>query len=374
MKLLGKDVFRPELLIPSNNQLFGQVFLSRAANPAFRQTLNREKLQDNDAFSELKRFVRLGIDWMTVMYAKHTEEERAQDRESRRLESKSPRALLDLARQQIEALPEEVSPGMRKEALQAIELATAAIEEEHEERIGELQMLRVLASTGTMIVVFDHQLLGILRGLRESHELLGLLAKQLPQKARRQFEEILDALNGWIDDVDNQAKLLGLLLGRKARQRKQRLAVRPVVERIKSAFGKYTEDAGITLKNEVPHPLRTPPMFECELSAILINLITNSLKAVKFETNREIAVTGAHDGPSVTIRVTDTGVGADPTKWEEFFKPFVSESVPDPMLGTGTGLGLKIVKDFVDVYGGEARFVSPPAPWRTCLEITIPEP
>ena len=73
------------------------------------------------------------------------------------------------------------------------------------------------------------------------------------------------------------------------------------------------------------------------------------------------------------MRLSDTGVGADPEKWEEFFLPFKSTSTPDPMLGHGTGLGLKIVRDIAAVYGGTARFVPPEPPWKTTIEVTFPE-
>lgn len=372
LRSLSKGAFRPVLLVPSNNQLFGQIFLSRSTNPELRQTLNRERLQENEAFQDLRDFVRVGLSWLTVMYARHTEEERAREREARRAETFSPRALLDRAREQIAALPSDVSPEHRQEALQAIELASRTIEEEEEEKIGELQMLRVLASTGTMIVVFDHQLLGILQGLRESHENLGAFVPKLPKQDQIRFERILEDLCGWIEDAEHQAKLLGLLLGSEARKRKHRIAVRPVVEAFRKAFAKYSRDLGIEIRNDVPPTIRTPPMFECELSAILVNLFTNALKAVKLRRPRKIKVgAGRRDG-SIEFHVMDTGTGANPKRWVDFFKPFVSESTPDPVLGAGTGLGLKIVKDFVNVYGGEARFTKPKRPWRTRIEVRLP--
>lgn len=371
VKILGKDVFRPGLVIPGNNQLFGQVFLSRSTNPQFHQTLNRERLQENDAFRELRSFVRLGVDWMTIMYARHTEEERAKGRAERRSVSRSPKTLIARAREQIESL--DMTSEQRKEALQALDLADQAIEEEREEQIGELQMLRVLASTGTMIFVFDHELLGVLQGLRETHRDLGSFLRHISGQERRQFHSVLEGLKGWIEDAEHQATLLGLLLGDSARRRRRRLAVRSVAGALLSAFGKYAEDLQIEMTNQVPATLRTPPMFECELSAILVNLITNALKAVKPQPLRKIEISGHHNAESVSIRVSDTGIGADPTKWSEYFKPFVSESVPDPVLGVGTGLGLKIVKDFVEVYGGDTRFVEPEEPWRTSVEVRIPE-
>ena len=114
-------------------------------------------------------------------------------------------------------------------------------------------------------------------------------------------------------------------------------------------------------------------MFECELSAILVNLLTNAMKAVKGASVRKINV-GADQGKGrIRLYVQDTGIGADKAKWTDYFAPFYGESEPDPVLGTGTGLGLKIVSDFVDVYGGVAAFRDPEEPWKTCVTVEIPE-
>ena len=104
----------------------------------------------------------------------------------------------------------------------------------------------------------------------------------------------------------------------------------------------------------------------------MLNLLTNALKAVKREQVRKIAVFAKQGDRQLEVTFCDTGVGIDPTMREEVFKPFVTTSEPDPILGVGTGLGLKIVRDLLDVYGGTARFVDAKEPWRTCVEITLP--
>jgi signal transduction histidine kinase/anti-sigma regulatory factor (Ser/Thr protein kinase) len=368
LKRLAKTA-RPMLALPGNNQVFGSVFLSRFTNANLHQTANRERLLENEAFRELHGFVRLGIDWLTVLYAR----EAAVERESLREERKSPIHFLSQAEAKIEEAAEDIAPERRAQIIQAIHLAKASLQEEEKDQISELSMLRVLASTGTMIVVFDHQLMGVLEGLRESHRNLQAFLRKMAASDRDRFQTVLNRLLGWIEDAGHQGELLGLLLGRRARLRRRRLAIRPIAGSVAAAFANYMRDTGIEFRNEVPPELRTPPMFECELSAILINLMTNSLKAVREQPRRALAIEGSKSDHQVSVRFMDTGVGAEPSKWEEYFKPFVGESEPDPLLGSGTGLGLKIVKDFVDVYGGTARFVTPEKTWKTCIEVTLPE-
>jgi len=131
-------------------------------------------------------------------------------------------------------------------------------------------------------------------------------------------------------------------------------------------------DYGIEFSNEVPANLRTPPIFEAELYAVLLHIFTNALKAVRSTTSREIAVKANRDDDGVRIFMLDTGRGIEKERREKVFKPFETDSTPDPILGIGTGLGLKIVRDILETYGGTARFIDVEAPWHTCIEVTLP--
>jgi signal transduction histidine kinase len=357
---------RPMLSLPGNNQLFGRVYLSRLTNPQLRQTADREGLIDTEGLKELRAFVRLGIDWMTVIYHRDLA---AKSRKDRGL----PRAVdaLSHARATIERASDDLSDEQRAEIIQAIDIAVQAARSEEDQLISELSMLRVLASTGTMIVVFQHQLSGTLLGLNEAHDELEDLLKRVAKDRRAELREMLDKLRHWIASAETQAELLGLLASRAAHERRFPIAVSPVVDRINAAFKSYAEDNGIEIRNEVPNSLRTPPMFEAELTAILVNLLTNALKAVRDQTVRRIAVRGARDGGFV-LSVLDTGSGLRRKDSEEYFKPFVGDAEPDLILGHGTGLGLKIVKDFVTTYGGEVHFVDAKQPWHTAIEIRMP--
>lgn len=359
---------RPMLLLPGNNQLFGSVYLSRRTNPQLRQTVNRERFIEDSAFRDLRAFVRLGIDWMTVQYAARAAA--AKTRERSRTE-----ALLESARAKFAAVvaDSKLSEEGRIEVVQAFDLAMHAVEAREGELISELSMLRVLASTGTMIAVFEHQLMASMSGLEELAKRVRGLVRGIPREKREELEQEAVRLNGWVQDLQHQADMIGLLLAKDARARRKRVPIRDAVQSVADSFGSFMLTNAIKFENSVPAALKTPSIYPAELTAVLLNLITNALKAVRHTEQRSLRVDAERRDGSVVLSVCDTGVGADPESWEEFFLPFNSTSTPDPLLGHGTGLGLKIVRDIAQVYGGSARFVAPVSPWRTTLEVSIPE-
>ena len=308
---------------------------------------------------------------MTVLHARKTAEKARAREEAEPMEK--PVKLMDRAIKQLEMAKTPIGKKERTQVVQILKLAREMSEKEKEEHIGELSMLRVLASTGTMIVVFDHQLMGILNGLRQSHENLRSFLEKVEPDERSTFGHVVDKLKGWISDAEHQGQLLGLLMGTDSRSRRQRWAIRPEVETMKGAFKNYMDEMGIEFINDVATDVRTPPMFECELLAILMNLMTNALKAVGEQATKRIRVSARRTKDEVKVLFFDTGVGTTREKRDDYFKPFVSDTEPHPILGHGTGLGLKIVKDLADIYGGQAQFIDVKKPWSTCVEIALPE-
>ena len=164
LRVQAKGIGRPMLLLPGNMQLFGAMSLSRLTNPDIHLNISRERLVENEAFAELKKFVRLGIDWMTIQYARIT----AKDREQRaggKAPVVSTSESLASVRELISRASDQLEPATQAQVLQAIDLAETAVRTQEEERIGELSMLRVLASAGTMVLIFDHTLRALIGGL-----------------------------------------------------------------------------------------------------------------------------------------------------------------------------------------------------------------
>ena len=135
---------RPMLLLPGNMQLFGAVAISRDRNPALAVSISRDRLVQNEGFEELRRFVRNGIDWMTVCYAR----ELVKSPRIRPVPSPGPRLAIDALRSTRDLIRRTTD--VTTDVKQAIEVSLGEVDtlltQERAAHISELSMLRVLAS------------------------------------------------------------------------------------------------------------------------------------------------------------------------------------------------------------------------------------
>ena len=88
----------------------------------------------------------------------------------------------------------------------------------------------------------------------------------------------------------------------------------------------------------------------------MLNLFSN---AVKFtHEDGRVAVSAQSENDSVTIKITDTGIGIDAERLPYLTDPFV-KAHNDPYLSDqGTGLGLTITKSLIDLHDGTMDIVS----------------
>ena len=361
---------RPMLMLPGNMQLFGAVSLSRDRNPGVTVNISRERLVENDTYDQLKRFVRGGIDWMTVCYAR----ERERAREPQRTDAKEQQTSAETVRSAREIIEGEagIPENVRQVVVTALDGAETLLAHEAKEHVSELSMLRVLGSAGTTVTVFDHTLRAMAGQLDGIVARLESSADHVPPEHLDAFRQNLDDLRSWSSMATGQGSLVGLLVGPEARTRRRSLALRPLVEALKRGFGGYLSRFGISLENDVPPAVRTPPLHEAEVYAVLLNLVTNSFKAVREGTERRVRVDATTSPDKFTLEVSDTGVGVPPQNREYVFEPFFTTSHPDPVLGVGTGLGLKIVRDLARAWGGDVEFIDARDPWRTTIELVVP--
>ena len=94
------------------------------------------------------------------------------------------------------------------------------------------------------------------------------------------------------------------------------------------------------------------------LSTVLTNLITNAIKFTP--QNGEISIEATKANEIVTISVADTGIGIPPENLKKLFNVKDSFTTRGTNNEKGTGLGLLVCKDFVEIHGGEITAESQP--------------
>nr|WP_262896847.1 ATP-binding protein [Fulvivirga sediminis] len=87
---------------------------------------------------------------------------------------------------------------------------------------------------------------------------------------------------------------------------------------------------------------------------ILINLLSNAIKYS--EANTEITITLKEDPNLLSIKVKDQGIGIPEGEQKHMFERFFRAKNATNI--QGTGLGLNIVKKYVDMLEGEITFTS----------------
>ncbi|WP_328424625.1 SpoIIE family protein phosphatase [Micromonospora sp. NBC_00389] len=125
--------------------------------------------------------------------------------------------------------------------------------------------------------------------------------------------------------------------------------------RLASTFRSATDRAGLRLVVDCP-PLPAPIFVDRDMwEKVVLNLVSN---AVKFTFDGEIRVRVSASGGAARLEVTDTGVGIVPAELPHVFERFHRVSGVRARTHEGTGIGLALVRELVEMHGGEVGVTS----------------
>ena len=138
-----------------------------------------------------------------------------------------------------------------------------------------------------------------------------------------------------------------------------------------NSFEPYSNKKGVQLKLVLKSPSIEMDFDRNKIQRILMNLLSN---AYKFNTdNGSITVTVDRitdtNGEKIRIQVADTGIGISEKNKELIFERFYQETHTSDYIGSG--IGLHIVKEYVNMLGGEIE-VTNNTPQGTIFIITLP--
>jgi signal transduction histidine kinase len=362
---LDIDVSRRDLLVPANNRnFFGHVELSTDTNPLFEETSSREGLLENEAYAELKQFVRDAVEWAAKRVA--AARNRKQDAGQRDFipEPRRPSEYIRTVRKNMGISPSSSPDDIQTDRVLA---KAEAIASEFEQRVEEQraasleyeEMLRLLASLGLSISVFGHEVKGARDALRARLALLeDAIATVHDDRQKSALERQFAELKLGSDRMfDIGGYIAGLMSTTESRQLRS-LSVSGALQRFASQFTEYMSRQNIEFEVDVDPPtLRTTPMHGSELDSVLLNFLTNSIKSMRNARvkDRKVRMDARLDGRFVVIGFEDSGPGIAANDRDRVFDAFFTTTMAaddDGVAGPGTGLGLKIVSDIASSYGG----------------------
>lgn len=125
-------------------------------------------------------------------------------------------------------------------------------------------------------------------------------------------------------------------------------SIKPRVDDLLLVMSRVYADRGIEAKADIPIDLKVACAVE-DLDEILGNLIDNAFKWAR----GNVDISARKDGADIVLTIADDGQGIADTNVAEAFLPGkrLDETVP------GDGFGLTIVKELVELYGGEIKLL-----------------
>ncbi len=129
-----------------------------------------------------------------------------------------------------------------------------------------------------------------------------------------------------------------------------------IVIEIQELLAGSAEKKNITIENKVAEGFEVYADLNM-LKTTIRNLISNALKYTP--NGGKIVINARNENNAISIIVTDNGTGMDAQTLEKLFKPGTNQSAPGTEDEKGTGLGLLLCKEFVELHGGKIWAESP---------------
>ncbi|GAA4300739.1 hypothetical protein GCM10023163_22870 [Aestuariibaculum suncheonense] len=168
-----------------------------------------------------------------------------------------------------------------------------------------------------------------------------------------------------LDMIVNSGKRLSNLVNdildfSKLKNNDLQLAIRPVdlyaiTDLVLKVSESLIKGKPVQLINSVPKDINLVEADENRLQQILFNLIGN---AIKFTEKGAIQIETKQVAEKMVISVSDTGIGIPEEKFESIFKSFEQVDGSVEREYGGTGLGLSVTRQLVELHGGNIYVAS----------------
>ena len=214
------------------------------------------------------------------------------------------------------------------------------------------------------LLSITHELKSPLASIKVALQTMGLRALE-QEKAEK-------LINNSLNDIDRLESLVeNILLAAKIEREEHGLSkidtdVSELVENVAKRFANNKKKVLFDVHIQPGIKLQTDPVG---FTSIIINLIENALKYSSEGKKIEVVLEAADT--NIMLQIKDEGIGIPEEEREKVFEKFYRIGNEETRRTKGTGLGLYIVKRFVEIYEGEIS-ISDNQPSGTVFTLTFP--
>ena len=358
--------------------LAGTIKISRATNYGLNDQSNREGLIENDTFRAFSALIIRLIkefedDRSHILFNLNESYKAAHPAETAKSEAKSVANRIERS----------AATPSREDAVKLVRAYRAQVEEIRELN-SDRGMLRALATLGTVLVSFSHEMGQLQSSLEHRATTLAqLLKRHITPEMLSGISDVMNPFEMLKDAEATDRKIKQwfkfALFSIKADKRSRRaIKLRDHLRNIEGGWRDFLDTRQITLRinfadnyDPVIHAL------EIDLDSIFNNLLLNSVEAFVLRNHggeREITIgVGRGSAGQVLIDYRDSGPGIDPN-YRNISQIFnFGETTKTGIDGNGTGIGMWILDSVIKEYGGQVEAFRPSPDWGFKAEIQLPE-
>jgi signal transduction histidine kinase len=217
------------------------------------------------------------------------------------------------------------------------------------------KLVEIVSTNAKFLSIIAHDLRNPFSSILGILELLKMSLKELDKNEIEKYVEII------YNSANNTLTLLDNLLVWAVSQNKEK-NFRPIKINLYELLREEIENLKtlasqkqITLRHSVKPDLNVTADIQM-VKTILRNLISNAIKYTNV--NGEIIIDANEVNQYIEIAIKDNGIGISAEDQRKLFKIDAFHSTPGTHDERGTGLGLLLCKEFVELHGGNIRIES----------------
>lgn len=239
-------------------------------------------------------------------------------------------------------------------------------------------LARINENQRRFVTLLAHDLRNPIGGLKDMPKLLLDEADPPTPEFTREIATLMRDETRRVFDLLEEVLLLSQLQMGRAAPRKSTFPVAKTINHVLEQLEGFARDKGVRMETSAPENLMAEADFHM-VGTVVRNLVQNALKfssrggLVRVEAKHRDPPEGLEDAPLdvpthasglksgiVEIRVTDNGIGLRPELAEYLFDPLRSQSTPGTSQESGTGLGLPMCSQLLQLHHSRLQVESKP--------------